>query len=368
LATVTDEGEQVEIYSVLPQRVPSDEPQPAQLEAATVGCAVYVDGARLPDVLDCEAALAAARRHRAEGRDAFAWIGLHEPDRAQMAVAADVFDLHPLVVARVAHDRRRPSLHQYDDVLVLTLKTLHYVECDASSAGASEVVEFGEVMVAVRADFVLTVRKGPHGELAELRGRMDESPNALRLGPYAVMHGVADHVVSAYRQVVDRIQNDVDALEADVFAAGVGVDLERAYLLKGEVAAMRHAIAPLTVELARVLSQPDDLVSTEVRRFLRDVLDRAQQLSDRIEVSDEVLDSLWEATLGRIAVQQNEDVRKISAWVALAAVPTMLAAIYGMNFDDMPELHWAWGYPAVLGVMVTVSGFLYWRFRRVRWL
>jgi magnesium transporter len=356
------------ILSVLPQRVPPEKPKSAKLEAATVGCAVYVDGVRMSGDHGHRDALALAARRRAEGRDAFAWIGLHEPDEHQMSIAAEVFGLHPLIVERIAHTRRRPSLHRYDELLVLTLKTLHYVERDTDPAGTHEAVAFGEVMVVVGPQFVLTVRRGPHGQLAALRRRMDESPNTLGLGPYGVMHGIADHVVNAYGQVVDRIQEDVDALEADVFAPDGGVDIQRAYLLKGEIAAMRRAIEPLTLEFGRLLSERDERVSKEVRRYLRDVLDHAQQLSDRIEVRDDVLDSLWAATLDRIAVQQNEDVRRISAWVALAAVPTMLAAIYGMNFTDMPELHWLWGYPAVLTVMASVSGFLYWRFKRRCWL
>jgi magnesium transporter len=359
------------ILSVLPQREPPEEPrrEPVPLEAATVGCAVYVDGTRQPGDPDYRTAIDEALRLRAEGRAAFAWIGLREPDAHQMTIAAEVFDLHPLVVERVSHSRRRPSLHRFDHMLVLTLKTLHYIECDTKGDSAGrEVVEFGDVMVVVGPHFVLTVRQGPHGELAELRRRMDQSPTMLTLGPHAVMHGIADHLVDTYRDVVDRIQVDVDALEAAVFAPNGGVDVERAYLLKGELAAMRHAIEPLTLELSRLLSERDEQVSKEVRRYLRAVLDRAQQLSDRIETRDDVLDSLWQATLDRIAVQQNEDVRKISAWVALAAVPTMLAAIYGMNFTDMPELHWLLGYPAVLTVMASVSGFLYWRFKRVHWL
>ena len=357
----------MEIYSVLPQRDPPEPPKPAPLAAAVDGCAVYVDGTRLACEYDHRAALDTAHRHRAEGRDAFAWIGLGQPDEHQMAAAAHVFDLHPLVVARVAHAHRRPSLHRYDDLLVLTLKTLHYVEHD-SLASARDVVAFGEVMIAVGGHFVLTVRNGGHGELAEVRRRMDESPRASSLGRYAVMHGIADHVVNAYRQVADRIQDDVDALEANVFAPASIVDVEHVYLLKGDISAMRRAIEPLTMELTRLLSEFDDLIFKEDRRYVRDVSDRAQQLGERIEVQDEVLDSLWEAALGRVAVQQNEDVRKISAWVALAAVPTTLAAIYGMRFAHMPELHWGWGYPAVLALMVGASALLYWRFKRDRWL
>jgi magnesium transporter len=360
----------VEIYSVLPQHVPLEEvkaPEPAPLEDAVVGCGVYVDGVALAGDHGHQGALDAARRHRAQGQAAFAWIGLHEPDDHQMAAAAEVFGLHPLVVTRVAHAHRRPSLHRYDDVLVLTLKTLQYVEHD-SLASARDVVVFGEVMVAVGPHFVVTVRQGPHYELAELRRRMDESPNTLKLGPYAVLHEIAADVVNGYRRVADRIQDDVDALEVEVFCAGGGLDVKHAYLLKGDTSAMRRAIEPLAAELTRLLAEGQDLVSIEVRRYLRDVLDRVQQLRDRVEVHDAVLDSLWEAALGRIAVQQNEDVRKISAWVALAAVPTMLAAIYGMNFEYMPELHWLWGYPTVLAVLAGVSAILYRRFKRVRWL
>jgi magnesium transporter len=181
------------------------------------------------------------------------------------------------------------------------------------------------------------------------------------------MHAIADQVVDSYLEVTEMMETDIDAMEEDIFSPRSRTNIENIYLLKREVVELRRAVAPLTPALHRI-SELDDLVSIDVRRYISDVLDHNIRASDLISGYDDLLSSLVQAALGKVAMQQNVDMRKISAWVAIAAVPTALAGVYGMNFDNMPELHWAWGYPAVLLVMVTVCGLLYRTFRRNDWL
>jgi magnesium transporter len=223
-------------------------------------------------------------------------------------------------------------------------------------------------MIFVGPDFVVTVRHGEHGRLADVRRHIDSSPAITKLGPYAIMHAIADHVVDSYLDVLDLVETDIDAMEEDIFSPRTHTNIECIYLLKREIVEMRRAVSPLTVALQRLGTDHNDLVSIEVMRYMRDVLDHQIQASDRIGGYDETLSSLVQAALGKVAMQQNVDMRKISAWVAIAAVPTALAGIYGMNFDHMPELHQVWGYPAVLCLMAIICVGLYRTFRHNHWL
>jgi magnesium transporter len=334
---------------------------------AMVDCGVYVDGQRLPGKYTHAAAVAKVHELEQEGRPAFVWIGLHEPDEHQMRSVADVFGLHELAVEDAVCAHQRPKLERYDDTLFLVLKTVTYVEHE-SIANAREIVETGEMMIFVGNDFVVTVRHGEHGGLAGVRQQVDASTATLKLGPYAVMHAIADHVVDNYLDITDLIETDIDATEEDIFSPDKPTEIEHIYLIKREVVELRRAVNPLTLALQRLGTDDNDLISIEVRRYLRDVLDHNVQASDRITSYDEMLSSLVQAAVGKVAMRQNVDMRKISAYVALAAVPTMIAGIYGMNFDHMPELRQAWGYPAVLTLIATVCVYLYTRFRRNHWL
>jgi magnesium transporter len=334
---------------------------------AMVDCGIYVDGQRAPGKYTHAAALNKVRELERNGKDAFVWIGLHEPDEHQMQAVADVFSLHELAVEDAVHAHQRPKLERYDKTLFLVLKTVNYVEHE-SVALAREIVETGEIMIFVGPDFVVTVRHGEHGGLAGVRKRLDASPATLKLGPYAIMHAIADHVVDHYLEVTDMMEVDIDAMEEEIFSPASHTNIECIYLLKREIVEMRRAVSPLTQALQRMLTDHNDLISVEVRRYMRDVSDHSIQAADRITSYDEMLSSLVQAALGKVAMQQNVDMRKISAWVAIAAVPTALAGIYGMNFDHMPELHWVWGYPAVLCLMAVVCMTLYRTFRHNHWL
>jgi magnesium transporter len=333
----------------------------------TVDCAVYSDGHRLPGRYTHQGAQEKVSELRENGGDAFVWIGLHEPDERQMQSVADVFGLHPLLVHGAVRSHYRPKVQRFDDTLLLVLKTVDYVEHDGMRH-VRHFVETGEVMVVVGADFVITVRHGDHSGLAEVRRGMESAPKALVLGPYAVMHAVAEHVVDGFQRVMDQVEKDIDAIQSNVFSPTQTPAIEPLYLLKREIAALCHTTRPLTNALAGLDVEHGDLVSVEVRRYMRAVLEQHTQATERSDSFDEMLTTLIEAALGKIALQQNEDMRKISAWVALAAVPTLVAGIYGMNFKNIPLEDWDYGYPAIMIAMACVCGLLYYSFRRNGWL
>ncbi len=332
-----------------------------------VDCAVYVEGHRLAGTFTYAAALDKVRQIESLGQEAFVWVGLREPNLAEMEEAADVFGLHPLAVEDAVCAHQRPKLERYDETLFLVLKTVKYVPHE-SVALAREIVETGEIMVFVGRDFVVTVRHGEHGALSDVRKQMEADPEQLRLGPYAVMHAIAHEVVNHYLEVSHLIESDIDSIEEVAFAPGRKLDVEPIYLLKREVVELRRCVSPLSGAFQRIQLENKDLISKEVRRYLRDLADHQSEAADHIASYDDMLNSLIQAALARVGMQQNNDMRKISAWAGIIAVPTMIAGIYGMNFEFMPELKWHWSYPVVVAVMTTSCLVLYFSFRRANWL
>ncbi|GAC85059.1 magnesium transporter CorA [Gordonia paraffinivorans NBRC 108238] len=347
------------------RRAPSPSPpQPPSSTGAVVDCAVYVNGHRQPGEVGYREALQRVR----ESGEGFVWVGLHAPDDAQMADVGRTFGLHELVVEDAVHAHQRPKLEVYDDTQFLVLRTVQYVEHE-SMAKASEVVETGEIMVFAGPDFVLTVRHGEHTELSGMRRRLEARPERLALGPTAVLHAVADKVVDTYLAVTERMDVDVAAIEESVFSRqNRWLDIDPVYLLRREVLELRRAVTPLAEPLRILTVNGNPLVPKEVRRHLRDVSDHLTTVIDRVLEYDDLLNSLLQAGAAKVGIQQTTDMRKISAWVAIAAVPTMIAGIYGMNFEYMPELNQPWGYPLVLGLLVAVCAVLFVVFRRSHWL
>lgn len=344
------------------QHANAQEPDEAQ-RSAIVDCAIYRDGARVPGPVGWREAIDEVDR-TGEG---FVWIGMHEPDEAQFGGVADRFGLHPLVVEDVVSAHQRPKLEAYQNTLFAVVKTVHYD--DTLPGGTAEVVETGEVMVFLGRNFVITVRHGEHGGLARVRTRLEQDPDLLCLGPSAVLHAVLDSIVDSYVVVCRALQEDVDEAETAVFSSASRItDSNVIYVLKREVLELRRATAPLAPVLHQLTHARLQHIDPRVRDYFRDVDDHLTEVVDRVNGFDDLLTTLVSANLARVSVVQNEDMRKISAWVAIAAVPTMLAGIYGMNFDHMPELHWEFGYPLVIGVMIVFCSTLYRAFKRNGWL
>ncbi|WP_371659168.1 magnesium and cobalt transport protein CorA [Streptomyces sp. NBC_00280] len=334
------------------------------LGSAVVNCVAYEDGVRIPagrDLVD------AVRRVR-KSDEGFVWLGLHEPTDQEFAGIAQLFDLHPLAVEDAVDAHQRPKLERYGETLFAVFKTVCYVEHTELTA-TSEVVNTGEIMVFVGREFVITVRHGRHGSLGPLREGLEADPQQLAKGPAAVLHAIADHVVDDYLHVTDAVQADIDQVETDVFATnGARADPGRIYQLKRELLELKRAVAPLHRPLQELATRPIRVIDPEIQAYFRDVSDHQIRATEQIAAFDELLNSILQAHLAQVTVAQNEDMRRITAWAAVIAVPTMVCGVYGMNFDHMPELRWQFGYPLVIGLISVACLTLYRSFRRNGWL
>ncbi|MET7573096.1 magnesium/cobalt transporter CorA [Streptomyces sp. NPDC005492] len=334
------------------------------LGSSVVKCVTYQDGARVPVAGDLVDTVERVRKKE----DGFVWLGLHEPTNDEFAGIAELFDLHPLAVEDAVEAHQRPKVERYGETLFAVFKTVCYVEHETLTA-TSEVVDTGEIMVFVGADFVITVRHGRHGSLGPLREELESNPRQLAKGPAAVLHAIADHVVDDYLSVTDSVQADIDQVETDVFAEnGARADPGRIYQLKRELLELKRAVVPLSRPLEELATRPMRVVGPEIQAYFRDVSDHLLRAKEQIASFDELLNSILQAHLAQVTVAQNEDMRKITAWAAVIAVPTMVCGVYGMNFDHMPELHWRFGYPLVIGVISVACLALYRGFRRNGWL
>jgi len=326
------------------------------ISVVIVDQAVYRDGHRIP-CGDLSEELETLRR----ADHGFIWIGLKDPTDAEFALVNEELKLHPLAVEDAIKGNQRPKLDVYDDTIFVSLKTLHYID-------ATSDVETGEVMIFVGDRFVVTVRRGEANPLSGVRARLEHAPEHLAHGPSAVLYSVMDSVVDNYTLIDVELGEDLDLIEQQVFSGARGVDATDIYRLKREVLEVRRAVTPLALPLRGLRSGDISILDDEARPFFGDISDHVLRVIDHVESYDRLLTDVLHAHLAQISVQQNNDMRKISAWVAMAAVPTMVAGIYGMNFDNMPELHYQWGYFLVLGSMAVVVFGLYRGFRKSGWL
>ncbi|MCT9078386.1 magnesium/cobalt transporter CorA [Streptomyces fulvoviolaceus] len=330
-----------------------------------VDCAIYRDGRRTEGPADFSAALAQCRR---EG-DAFVWIGLYEPTEKEFDRVAEEFGLHPLAVEDALNAHQRPKLEVYDDSLFMVLKPVGYET-------KSDIVSSGEVMVFVGDSFVVTVRHGEEAPLAAVRHRLEEEPEMLRHGPTAVLYSIADAVVDHYVDVAGELGTDLEELEAEVFSptgGGSRHTASRIYAFKRQILEFRRATGPLAQPLDRLaggglFGVRVPFVHEKAQPFFRDVNDHLVRVNESVEGLDRLVSDVLSAHLAQMSLRQNDDMRKISAWAAMAAIPTMIAGIYGMNFDHMPELHWMWSYPALIAVMAVLEVLVFRLFKRRGWL
>ncbi|MFI7007897.1 magnesium and cobalt transport protein CorA [Streptomyces sp. NPDC050145] len=345
-------------------RVDLSHPARSPLGSAVVNCVTYIDGRREAGDHDLREAVRRVRK----SEEGFVWLGLHEPTESEIAEVAELFDLHPLAVEDAVHAHQRPKVERYGQTLFAVLKTVCYVEHTQVTA-TSEVVDTGEIMVFVGSDFVITVRHGRHGSLGPVREGLEADPEQLAKGPAAVLHAIADGVVDDYLTVLDEFQADIDEVEEAVFAQnGAKVDPGRIYQLKRELLELKRAVVPLSRPVLELAGRPLPAVPPEIQAYFRDVSDHLLRAAEQIAAFDELLNSILQAHLAQVTVAQNEDMRKITAWAAIVAVPTMGCGIYGMNFDNMPELHWRYGYPLMLSVIAGLCLVVYRGFKRNGWL
>src|SRR5215213_9066896 len=332
--------------------------------------AIYVDGRRAAEPSSLRETYQACREWRG-----LAWIGLYKPTEEEFSSVAGEFGLHPLAVEDAIKAHQRPKIERYDGTLFVVLKTARYVD-------ETETVEFGEIHAFVGRDFVVTVRHGEASALDRLRRRLESQPELLKRGPEAILYAIMDRVVDDYAPVVGGLENDVDEIETEVFSGNAGVS-RRIYELSREVIEFQRAVKPLNGMLANLIAGFEKYkVDPELQRYLRDVQDHAIEVTERMEGFKDLLQNILSVSLTLVGLQQNEEVKvlseasirqndevkKISAWAAILFAPTLIGTVYGMNFDYMPELHWALGYPFALMLMALVSATLYLIFKNRGWL
>lgn len=321
-----------------------------------VDCAIYRNGKREDTPVDFSEAL-----DRAREIGGFLWVGLFEPSQEEFESLASEFKLHPLAAEDAVSAHERPKLERYEHILFCVLKTIHYIDETSD-------IEVGEIMVFVGDGFVVTVRHGEGIPLGKLRHSLESADTEiLGHGPGGVLYAIVDRVVDTYEDVVRELETDIEEVEGEVFSPERTNAAERVYKLKREVLEFRRAVVPL-VDPVRFLATSHPHVPAEARPFFRDVHDHLLRVAERVEGFDTQLTDILNANLAQVSVQQNEDMRKISAWVAILAIPTMIAGFYGMNFEHMPELHWRVSYPLVVLIMVSACITLYRLFRRSGWL
>lgn len=356
-------------HSMAPHQAPPA-PAVAPVEASVVNSGVYRDGFRI----ETPSNLAEALRSLPDA-SSMAWIGMYRPDAEQLYAAAKQFGLHELAVedAIVAH--QRPKLERYGDTLFVVLRAARYLD-------ETERVDFGELHIFCGPTFVLTVRHSESPNLSAVRARMESDPDLLRLGPEAVLYAILDAVVDGYAPVVAGLQNDIDEIETEVFSGDPKVS-RRIYELTREVIEFQRATRPL-LDMLSGLSAGFEKYKTdeELQKYLRDVTDHATTVVERADGFRQLLGNILTvnatlvsqtqneemSALTQASYAQNEEIKKVSAWAAILFAPTLIGTVYGMNFDSMPELHWAGGYPMALGMMMLTCGGLYTIFKRRGWL
>ncbi len=321
-----------------------------------VDCAHYCEGERMgKEALDVDEAARIAK-----GGTDFVWLGMHEPDDAELEHVAEAFGLHELAVEDAKHAHQRPKIEDYDDSFFIVLRTARYID-------ESEEVEFGEIHVFAGSGYVIAIRLGDASDLSPARKRLEERPELLKHGPAAVVWAILDKVVDDYEPVVAGIEDDIEEVETEIFQDGVD-STQRIYFLKREVIEFHRAVAPLLSPLAALERGNYADVGEQLLRYFRDVGDHARRADEMIMSQRELLTSILEANLALLGVRQNTVIRSISAWAAIIAVPTFIASVYGMNFEHMPELASDFGYPMALATMGIAVALLYRFFRRIEWL
>lgn len=328
--------------------------------AVIVDCAIYRDGKREDVSEDDLRSAFSSVRHEDDG--SFVWVGLYQPGERDFARLSDEFPLHSLAVEDAVKAHQRPKLERHGDALFLVLKTLHYVEENSS-------IEIGEIMVFFGRSFVVTVRHGESSSLGEVRRRLEDDRELLRYGPGAVVYAVCDQIVDAYGTVAEEVDQDVEEIEDSVFSpARTTGDAGRIYSLKRQVLSFRRSVLPLDDPM-RTLSHDDRVdVPTDLRPYFRDVADHVARVGERVEGFDNLLTTALNANLTQVTLHQNDNMRRISAVVALISVPTLVFAMYGMNFRYIPALDWHYAYFAVVGGVAAACALLFLALKRSGWL
>jgi len=324
-----------------------------------ISCVAYQNGRKLADI-PIEDISEYVRRP-----DCFVWVALFEPSLDELDEMATEFELHELAVDDARHGHQRPKIEEYGDSL---FAVLHTVEREKGADGKDELIT-GEVDLFVGPNYVLTVRHRTHLGFAAVRARTEREPELLKHGSGYVFYAVMDNVVDRYFPVIDALESELESIEEQIFKQNAArSNIESLYALKKKLMILKHAVDPLMEATGRLYGGRVPQICSGMGEYFRDVYDHLHRIHASLEGIREMLTTAIQVNLGMISLTDNEVTKKLAAWAAIIAVPTMVAGIYGMNFEHMPELKWEWGYPASLLVMASIDIYLYYHFRKVKWL
>jgi magnesium transporter len=319
-----------------------------------ISCVVYQNGQKLADIEPHEI-------HRYTVKpDCFVWVALLEPEPRTLELMQAEFDLHPLAVEDARHGHQRPKIEEYSDCLFAVLHMIEAIDGE---------LRVGEVDVFVGRNYILSVRTGVEKGFREVRARCEREPDLLRRGPGYVLYALMDAVVDRYFPILHAVEADLERIEEQIFAeTSPRRNIEDLYALKQKLMVFRHAVGPLLESLGNISGARVPAVCAGMQEYFRDVADHLQRLSQTTESIRDTISTAISVNLSMITLQESETMKRLAAYAALIAVPTMIVGVYGMNFDHMPELHWRYGYGLVVGVMAAIDCYLFYRFRKAKWL
>lgn len=319
-----------------------------------INCVAYGDGKKLADIPVEEI----DERIRQPG--CFVWVALRDATEDELRLMQREFDLHDLAVEDASHGHQRPKIEEYGDTLFVVMKLPEWRD---------EELEMGEIAVFAGRNFVLSVRNhSEHGFLG-VRERCEREPELLKQGSGFVLYALMDAVVDRYFPILEKLETDLEHIESQIFEEGAArTNIERLYVLKQRAGMMRHAVAPLLEVASKFHGGRVPAVCLRSQEYFRDVHDHLARIATAIDGIRDTIGTAIQVNLSMVTIEESETTKRLAAWAAIFAVSTAMAGIWGMNFEHMPELKWAWGYPMALGAIACSAGLLYWRFRRVGWL
>jgi magnesium transporter len=320
-----------------------------------ISCAAYQDGTKLGDIPPADIPQYISRP------GCFAWVALQDPTAAELADLQKLFGLHALAVEDALVGHQRPKVEEYGDALFTVLHLVEPAEGD---------YQVGQLAIFTGAQYLLSVRSRAQRGFAEVRARCEREPKLLRQGPGFVLYALIDAVVDRYFPILDALEDELDAIEQRIFAPGGAPrdNIESLYALKQRLMVMKHAVAPLLEGISNLSGARVPALCAKITEYFRDIYDHLQRLNQTADSSRDTIATAISVNLSMVTLQENETMKRLAAYAALLAVPTMIAGIYGMNFEHMPELKWRYGYAISLLFMAAIDVYLYFRFKKAKWL
>ena len=319
-----------------------------------VNCAAYQNGRKLADIKPDEISAYLNRE------DCFVWVALAEPGPGELPAMQHQFDLHPLAIEDAHHGHQRPKIEEYEDSLFAVIQTVEFENNE---------LHLGELDIFIGRNYVLSVRSKAKRGFSDVRMRCEREPHLLKQGPAFVLYALMDAIVDRYFPILDVLEQELEAIEERMFANASGrVNVESLYELKQKLMVLKHAVAPLLEGTSKLHGGRVPAICADTQEYYRDVYDHLTRINQSIDAQREMVTTAISVNLSLITISENEVTKRLAGYAALVAVPTMIAGIYGMNFQHMPELGWMYGYPLALGMMFAMDAYLFYRFRKAKWI